>query len=193
MKYNYQTLRDMIYGNVGQCINSLENSTFSFVLDYLQDFIIDFDVYLPKYGFNLQREYTWNRVQESSFIKHLIVEGVVPQVTVIKIAFEDRSKDKIEVIDGKHRIMAIQRFVNNEFPIIVNNEEIFYDDLDNITKRRILEPRMSVRVFYQYWSDEKPISDEQKVALFDMVNFLETPQSMEHKSRIKSILDEQIS
>ena len=92
----------------------------------------DFDIFLPKYGFNLQRPYVWTLLQQQELIWSMILGRSIPPVIVI--LHEHR---KFEVIDGKQRILTIKRFLNNEFPIIVDGEEVFYKDLGNDVQYQI--------------------------------------------------------
>lgn len=70
----------------------------------------DFDVFLPKYGINLQRDYVWTHTQQDEFIKSLILEKPIDPVIVVRVS-KSKGKDIIyKVIDGKQRLMTIKKF-----------------------------------------------------------------------------------
>lgn len=104
---------------------------------------------------------------------------------VIVILHEHR---KFEVIDGKQRILTIKRFLNNEFPIIVDGEEVFYKDLGNDVQYQIQARNSLVGEIYYSYDDEK-ITDDQKIALFNFYNFAGTPQEEAHREKLLNVLN----
>lgn len=141
----------------------------------------DFDIFLPKYGINLQRPYVWTLFQQQELIWSCILGRAIPPVVVI--VHEHKC---YEVIDGKQRILTLKRFLNNEFPIIIDGEEYFYKDLDKDIKYQI-SARNSL-IGQIYWSyDDEPITDDQKIALFNFYNFAGTPQDEEHRDKLLTI------
>lgn len=143
----------------------------------------DFDIFLPKYGFNLQRPYVWTLLQQQELIWSMILGRSIPPVIVI--LHEHR---KFEVIDGKQCILTIKRFLNNEFPIIVDGEEVFYKDLGNDVQYQIQARNSLVGEIYYSYDDEK-ITDDQKITLFNFYNFAGTPQEEAHREKLLNVLN----
>ena len=49
-----------------------------------RDYRYDFDVYLPKYGVNLQRPYVWEHYQQQEFILSLIQEKPIDSIIIVQ-------------------------------------------------------------------------------------------------------------
>lgn len=142
----------------------------------------DFDVYLPKYGFNLQRPYVWNEHQQEELIWSMIYERPIPNVVIIAHEWK-----RYEVIDGKQRLMTIKWYINNEFPIHLNDEEIYFRDLDKNAQYNITS-RMSPDVMFYYSYDDDPITDDEKIIIFNFFNFGGTPQEDAHREKLQNAL-----
>ena len=96
----------------------------------------DFDVYLESYGMNLQRDYVWEYYQQNEFIYSVLLDKPIESVVVVHHLFdyECRDNEVLYVIDGKQRLMTIQKFLRNEFPIVIDGEPAYYNDLDSKLK-----------------------------------------------------------
>ena len=154
-----------------------------------RDYKYDFDVFLPKYGINLQRPYVWEHYQQNEFILSILLEKPIESFVVIQYhEGEDRGDVTNYVIDGKQRLMTIQKFGKNEFPIIVDGKEYYFKDFDK-DLQRFFESRvnyLTAVVYYTY--EDIPASDELKIKLFNFYNFAGTPQTDEHKKKLQSLL-----
>ena len=154
-----------------------------------RDYKYDFDVFLPKYGINLQRPYVWEHYQQNEFILSILLEKPIESFVVIQYhEGEDRGNVTNYVIDGKQRLMTIQKFGKNEFPIIVDGKEYYFKDFDK-DLQRFFESRvnyLTAVVYYTY--EDIPASDELKIKLFNFYNFAGTPQTEEHKKKLQSLL-----
>ena len=154
-----------------------------------RDYKYDFDVFLPKYGINLQRPYVWEHYQQNEFILSILLEKPIESFAVIQYhEGEDRGNVTNYVIDGKQRLMTIQKFGKNEFPIIVDGKEYYFKDFDK-DLQRFFESRvnyLTAVVYYTY--EDIPASDELKIKLFNFYNFAGTPQTDEHKKKLQSLL-----
>lgn len=145
---------------------------------------LDFDVFLPSRGFNLQRPFVWTLFQKRQLILSVIKGIPLPKIALIQQDLDkDRSDRVFQVIDGKQRLGAIIEYLKGEYPIIVNDKEYFYEDLCSQLQGDIgtYSPRGDVA--YSYW--DKPISDDDKIAWFNQINFAGTPQDIEHMERLK--------
>jgi hypothetical protein len=156
-----------------------------------RDYFYDFDCYLEEYGCNLQRDYVWEITQQREFIMSLLLEKPIESVVVVMCEGEIRTspKDsKMLVIDGKQRLMTIQKFVNGEFSIVISGNEVYYSDFDDELKR-FLRQRvnfMNATVYYSYFM--APVTDDMKIKLFNFYNFSGTPQTEEHKEKLERLL-----
>ena len=94
-----------------------------------RDYKYDFDVFLPTYGINLQRPYVWEHTQQNEFILSILLEKPIDPFIIVQHNNDRERTNTINyVIDGKQRLMTIQTFLHNEFPIIVNGNEYFWND-----------------------------------------------------------------
>lgn len=148
----------------------------------------DFDVYLEKYKINLQRDYVWEHCQQNEFIFSILLEKNLEPVVVVQHDYEFCEDTVIYVIDGKQRLTTIQKFLRNEFPVIINNREYYYNDFDK-ELQHFFESRVNCITATVYYScPELPITDDMKIYLFNFYNFSGTPQTEEHKNKLQSLL-----
>lgn len=154
----------------------------------------DFDVYLDKYEMNLQRPYVWEHYQQQEFILTLLLEKPIESVIIIEHEFAC-GKDILEknnsvryVIDGKQRLMTIQKFLHNEFTVNINGTEAYYKDFDSELQRYFKSRVNSITatVYYSYWDNK--ITSDMKIILFNYYNFAGTPQTEEHKNKLQALL-----
>jgi len=150
----------------------------------------DFDVFLPKYGINLQRPYVWEHYQQSEFIFSILFEKPLEPVVIVQHTFnyDVRSESINYVIDGKQRLMTIQKFLRNEFSININGQDCYFKDFDD-KLQWFFESRansMTALVYYSY--PDVPVTDDMKIYLFNFYNFSGTPQTEEHKNKLQSLL-----
>lgn len=159
--------------------------------DYTKDRKYDFDVYLPKYGINLQRPYVWEPFQQREFILSLMLEKPIGVFVVIQYSndYKNRNDVTVHIIDGKQRLMTIQKFGNNEFPIQINGRDIYYKDFDKDTKMffRSRVNYLTATVYYSY--PDCLLDDDMKIILFNFYNFSGTPQTEEHKQRLQKLIE----
>jgi len=150
----------------------------------------DFDVFLPKYGINLQRPYMWEHYQQSEFIFSILFEKPLEPVVIVQHTFnyDARSESINYVIDGKQRLMTIQKFLRNEFSININGQDCYFRDFDD-KLQWFFESRansMTALIYYSY--PDVPVTDDMKIYLFNFYNFSGTPQTEEHKNRLQALL-----
>lgn len=152
--------------------------------------VYDFDVYLEKYGINLQRGYVWEHCQQNEFIFSILFEKPMEPIIIIQHIFDYDKRDNgvSYVIDGKQRLLTIQKFSRNEFPIIIDGKEVYFKDFDKDLKiffeRRV--NYLTGTVYYSY--PDVPITDDMKIWLFNFYNFSGTPQAEDHKNKLQSLL-----
>ena len=170
----------------------LDSRLFYALSDYdpEKDYIYDFDVFLPKYGINLQRDYVWEHCQQNEFILSILLEKPIESVVVVQHNNYDLSKRNTTnyVIDGKQRLLTIKKFVNNEFPVSINGKEVYFKDFSD-ELRLFFKSRVNyitATVYYSY--DDIPVTDDMKIVLFNYFNFTGTPQTEAHKNKLQSLL-----
>lgn len=151
------------------------------------DYKYDFDVFLPTYGINLQRPYVWEHCQQNEFILSILLEKPIdPFIIVQHNSDRERTNTINYVIDGKQRLMTIQKFLHNEFPIIINGNAYVWDDFDDESKIyfRTRVNYLTATVYYSY--EDQPVTDDMKIILFNFYNFAGTMQTEEHKNRLQA-------
>jgi len=141
---------------------------------------VDWDVFLPSKGKNLQREFVWTIEQKRELI-YSIFKGIkLPSITIIQY---DHKIYKI--IDGKQRLSTLLSFCKNEFSIFWEGNEYYFKDLDwDIQGEFLSHGIIKSDIGYEY--PDKLISDDDKIAWFEMINFAGTPQDIEHLKSLKS-------
>ena len=160
-----------------------------------KDLKYDFDIFLPKYGINLQRPYVWEYYQQNEYILSILLEKPMDRFIGI-LNYKDsleRERGTMEIIDGKQRLLTIQKFIHNEFPIIVNNQNVYFKDFDSELKH-FFKGRVNYLtgdVYYSYDNlkfEDGKITDDMKIILFNFYNFAGTPQTEEHKNKLQSLI-----
>lgn len=176
-------------------INSLRRisksqTAVSFDIRHLRKYYtIDTDVRLEKYGYNLQRPYVWTLLQQQELIWSIFMERPVPPFVFIQHSNEKDllGQTTMMVIDGKQRLTTIFRFIDNEFPIIVDGEDVYFKDLDTVAQNRLNSYSINVQIYYSYSND--PITDDEKIIIFNHYNFAGTPQEESHKNKLQELLN----
>jgi hypothetical protein len=164
-------------------VDALENPTD-------MDKIYDFDVYMPTYGINLQRPYVWELVQQREFIMSILLEKPIDSLVIVQDLkdYKNGGNEVNLVIDGKQRLMTIQKFVHNEFSIIINGREVYWKDFDD-KSRNFFKSRanyLPANIYYSY--PDCKVTDEMLIILFNYYNFAGTPQTESHKEKLQSLL-----
>jgi uncharacterized protein with ParB-like and HNH nuclease domain len=155
-----------------------------------RDLVYDFDVYLPTYGINLQRPYVWELFQQREFIMSILLEKPIDSLVIVKDLkdYANRNDEVNLVIDGKQRLMTIQKFVHNEFPIVVNGRDIYYKDFDYESERFFKSRANSLTATVYYSYPDSKVTDEMLIILFNYYNFAGTPQTESHKEKLQSLI-----
>lgn len=133
-------------------------------------------------GINLkpfyQREYKFTRKDESLLIESLL--GGIP-IPVIYLASDTSKVPHISnVIDGQHRLMAVNRFLNNEFRLVglkkFNKlEGCRFDDLHSSIQNKLLyqislklefihvqdDPELELEIFTRYNQGTNPLTPQE--------------------------------
>lgn len=156
-----------------------------------KDYIYDFDVYLPSYDINLQREYVWEHCQQNEFILSILLDKPIEHVVVVQNDIYERSERGtyvIQVIDGKQRLITIQKFGRNEFPVNIGGNEVYFKDFDEELKWKFIRNVSFITAIVYYSWEKTPVTDDMKIKLFNYYNFAGTPQTEEHKDKLQKLL-----
>ena len=136
-----------------------------------------------------QRKLVWDLQEKRLFIDSIINKYPTPSIIVSRYEGTDtdgKSIDIYEIIDGLQRLNAIVSFVNNDFGIIVDGQEYFYDlqfTPNTLTMKlrheiQQKEPVLSFEVCQDFSSAEIPVilttqrenRDEKIEKIFQRIN-----------------------
>jgi len=157
-------------------INPVESSS---SIKYIARQNLDFDVYLPTRGLNLQRPHVWTIDQKRELIMSMLIRRHIPHCAILNIIDRtNESKEVWQVIDGKQRLSAMIDFYQDKFTIELEGNYYLFSQLPNDYKIAIANHH--IRYYVAYEHHEKNISDDDKIAWFKFINFAGTPQDKEH-------------
>lgn len=150
----------------------------------------DFEIYLPKYGVNLQRPYVWEDYQQSEYIISILQERPLENIIVIQYEPEE-GPITMQIVDGKQRLTTIQKFLLGEIPVTINNKKVWWSDFDENAKCYFKSRLLNISAVVYYTYDDDNLTDDDKIRLFNFYNFSGTPQTEEHKNMLKGFLNKQ--
>lgn len=143
----------------------------------------DFDVFLPAFGRNLQRELCWSLEQKQAFVVSILQGKELPPMSV-NYRYDT---DTYEIIDGKQRLSTAISFYRNEFPIVIDGEEFYYNDFDEDLAVRYRLFYINAFTHYDHGDEVTHLTDEKKIAWFLYVNATGTPQQDEYINELKKL------
>ena len=145
---------------------------------------IDFDVYLPTKGMNLQRDYVWTVEQKRELIWSVLMNRHIPRMAMLNITNDAKdTRRTYQVIDGKQRLSAMIDFYKGKFDLIIDEKSYFFDKLPEDYQRVI-----SGYMFPYYIVNEdfgNTFSDDDKISWFRYINFAGTLQDAQHMNNLK--------
>ena len=155
-----------------------------------KDIHFDTDIYLEKYKMNLQRPYVWTYPQQNAFIQSILYEKIISPVVIIShsVTNEQFGEHIYYVIDGKQRLTTVHKFLNNEFPVEIGFEKYYYKDFDDKLKTYFNRNLDMMEAIFYYCYPDNPITDDEKIQIFNFYNFTGTQQAEEHKIKLQSLL-----
>lgn len=149
---------------------------------------IDFEVFLPTKGKNLQRNFVWTLAQKQELVLSLLKDMKLPSISVIisrDTTVTRQGPQTYKIIDGKQRLSTLISFYRNEFPLEIEGEKYFYEDLDESVQHVIRSYEFTQDRVYEYYPDAM-ISDDDKIKWFELINFAGTEQDRNHLEDLKS-------
>lgn len=145
---------------------------------------LDFNVYLPSKGMDLQRELCWTLEQKRALVLTVLRDQPVSPMVVIQVNERNTGeKYNWQVIDGKQRLNAIFEYMDGGFSIVFEGDEYYFNGLPIDCQKQISWYDFKWDVHYHY--DDEPITDETKISLFEEINFLGTPVDIQHLNKLK--------
>ena len=84
----------------------------------------------------------WKLVHQRLLISTILNNYFMPELTLHPLELQ-RNHQSYSVIDGQQRIHTIMRYVNNEFFVIINDMNVYYNDIhirNPLTHRVLTEP-----------------------------------------------------
>jgi len=140
---------------------------------------IDFDVYLPTKGRNLQRDYVWTIEQKRELIWSILMKRNIPRMAMLNIIVDNNDTDGVyQVIDGKQRLSSMIDFYKGLYTLEIDGIEYYFNQLPDDYQAAI-----SGFMFPYYIMNEDygfKLTDEDKINWFRYINFAGTPQDAEH-------------
>lgn len=147
---------------------------------------LDFDVWLPSKQMNLQRPLVWTLTQKQQLLLSILRDMRLPNFVAVQYATADTDR-LLKIIDGKQRFNAVFQFFDGQYPIFVDDQQYYFDDLADDAQKQIkfYIPRFDVHYHYGYDAADT-ITDDIMIDIFERVNFLGTPQDIEHLNNLKN-------
>ena len=114
-----------------------------------------------------------------------VLKGIEIPTLSILLREEEDGKRIFMVIDGKQRLNAITSYYNNEFPIKLDGEDYYFNDLGS-SQSLISILMLKVKMAYDYFDDKIP--DEELIKWFNLINFSGTEQDKKHIDFLNSLI-----
>ncbi|UNK75806.1 DUF262 domain-containing protein [Raoultella planticola] len=130
------------------------------------------------FGAEYQRDYVWGHREQQDFLRVLISGFPIGSVALAKAPDWDVSEGPyIEVVDGKQRLTTLKLFINNEIPILLSGEEIYWFEFSRAEQLAFGRPTLSAVIL-------DDATEKDRLAYFVAVNFTGVPQSEEHRQKV---------
>lgn len=152
------------------------NVGLGFMLESLKQYDVDLN---PEY----QRDYVWNEEQQTIFMGSLLrAPRLIPPLWFRWTDKKFRHSDS-EVLDGKQRIKAATRWLNNEIPaVFTTGDIIWYSDLGDIGRRNVYN-----NVMFSWNFVDLSIKDTYKFYL--LLNSGGTKHTPEELAKVRKLLE----
>jgi hypothetical protein len=144
---------------------------------------IDFDVYLPTKGVNLQRDYVWTVEQKRELIWSVLMNRHIPRMAMLNVVPDKENTNGVyQVIDGKQRLSAMIDFYKGKFDLIIDDKLYYFKDLPEDYQRVIAGFMFPYYIVNEDFGNK--FTDEDKINWFRYINFAGTPQDAEHLEKL---------
>lgn len=133
------------------------------------------------FGAEYQRDYVWGHQEQQTFLRVLISGFPIGSVALAKAPDWDICDGPyIEVVDGKQRLTTLKLFINNEIPIVIGGEEIYWSEFTRSEQLAFCRPTLSAVIL-------DDATEKDRIAYFVAVNFTGVPQSEEHRLQVMKL------
>lgn len=133
------------------------------------------------FGAEYQRDYVWDHQEQQTFLRVLISGFPIGSVALAKAPDWDICDGPyIEVVDGKQRLTTLKLFINNEIPIVIGGEEIYWSEFTRSEQLAFGRPTLSAVIL-------DDATEKDRIAYFVAVNFTGVPQSEEHRQKVMKL------
>lgn len=149
---------------------------------YLNREVIDWDVFLPTKGFNLQRGFVWSLEQKQELIYSIFIGRHIPDISIISKPLPKTSSEVLEIIDGKQRLSSMLYFLRGEFPVLLEGRLFLFNELPEDYQQVVKYQKVQMNVVLEQTG--KPISDSEKIQWFKYINFAGTQQDKSHLEKL---------
>lgn len=140
-------------------------------IDWIRRGALNFDA-------DYQREYVWGEEEQQTFLRVLISGFPLGNVALAKAPDWDVIDGPyIEVVDGKQRLTTLKKFVNNEIPIVLNGQDVYWFEFTRAEQLSFGRPTLTAIIL-----DEA--TPQHRLEYFIAVNFTGVPQSDEHRQKV---------
>lgn len=129
-----------------------------------------------------QRERVWNLEQKQGLIVSILNSLPIGSFFVNSHYFDDKEQEFLLdgiLFDGQQRVNAILEFLSNEFPVILNNKEVYCKDLSVNNWRHIL--RHGVLIYETNFDNLNDLID-----FYVLINSANTPHSKQDLEKAES-------
>lgn len=143
---------------------------------------IDFNVFLPTKGTNLQRDYVWSLRQKRELIWSILMNRNIPRMAMMNVLTGDSCDGVYQVIDGKQRLSAMIDFYENKYTLEIDGNNYFFRDLPKDYQNVIGGYHFAYYIANENYCGE--FSDQDKIDWFTYINFAGTPQDKKHIDKL---------
>ncbi|MDI6977181.1 DUF262 domain-containing protein [Serratia sp. Se-RSBMAAmG] len=129
-----------------------------------------------------QRDYVWRHTEQNMFLLSVVRGAPLSAISVVK-TYNNRGNFILEVVDGKQRLTTLKKFLNNEIPVRLNQQDVYYRDFNSAERNSfsaVALPKIELR----------NATTADKLKFFLSINFTGVPQSEEHHKKVLTMLGE---
>lgn len=104
-----------------------------------------------------QREKEWVNEQNEKFILSILENKPLGSLIL------NKKNNKTYILDGQHRINALELFLKNKLYLLIDDKKIYYDDLTSDIKIDFIDTEIFIREYHN-------LSEEEMADIIDSIN-----------------------